>query len=133
MTSIKTDEYPQIVVAHVSSDCTCENEEGQDPSCFDGDCYLYDKSFVTDDLVPLWLERNGKADADSIYVNARNLGWTHGTGEGRIDRDDLFKLLELNGDFSLRFHLNGKNLTVVRTSHDEPGGATYELAPLLTK
>lgn len=127
------DQYPQIVVATVSSDCTCEDETTQEPTCFDGDCYNDDKSFVTDELVPLWLERNGKADAESIYVNASNIGWNHRTGEGRIDLSDLFLFLELNGDFSLRFTLNGKNLNVVRTSHDEPGGASYDLKPLLKK
>lgn len=131
MTSIKTDEYPQTVIAVVSSDCTCADETTDEPSCFDGECYKLDKQFVEDDLITLWLQRNDKTDADAIGVKARNLGWQHGTGQGHIEIGDLFSLLTLNGDFSLKFMLDGRDLSVIRTSHDEPGGAIYELEPLL--
>jgi hypothetical protein len=58
------------------------------------------------------------------------MGWTASSGYLVTKAGHLLEKLSINGDYTLRFFRKGKDLEVVRSSHDEYGaGFSFELAP----
>lgn len=108
----------------ISSDCSCEyyddNEELQ-PSdeCFG--CFTDDKENFKYEILNPWLEANGWDEDTVVLVFSNNMNWNSVAGWTNIYASQAVDCLTLNGEFTLRYTLEGKQLTCVRSSHDEMG------------
>ena len=114
------------VYAQVTTHCICETEEGEvSEVCFG--CYEESVSDLHDNFLLEWQERLGNEVTNTIRITGHGMGWTRASGSAVIEQDELLKALQLNGEYTLRFHLRGNALEVLRTSHDEPTGAHFEV------
>jgi hypothetical protein len=120
--------------ALVSTDCKCldETEEGEEvPAAYCQDC-AYWMLEGTLELLEEWQRRNDYPSA--LIIRGAAMGWQRlsgyalirEAGSDKIARETLDKLT-LNGDFTLELKLTGRACHVVRYSHDEPTGASFEL------
>ena len=131
----------EVIKAELSSDCYCEeydeetgesklDEQGEvvmSQVCFG--CYDDDKTYIQDDLIATWVERNGFEMDTPLKVNGSRMTWLSRSGYAYATPETLIDKLTLNGDFTLRFTLTGTTLEVVRASHDELG-ALFEFEKL---
>lgn len=82
---------------------------------------------IQDWLFEEWFTRNDfkLADAEqlSFKVNASNMNWTHDSGRGYIPATykAMLDVLNIDTNWHLEFILEGKDLRVIRRSHDEMG------------
>jgi hypothetical protein len=130
-----------VIKAELSSDCYCEeydeetgesklDEQGEvvmSQVCFG--CYDDDKTYIQDDLIATWAERNGFEMDTPLKVNGSRMTWLSRSGYAYATPETLIDKLTLNGDFTLRFTLTDNTLEVVRASHDELG-ALFEFEKL---
>lgn len=108
----------------LSNNCLCEDE----PTGCDGwVCYQPIKDDFEENIFPEFLARNN--DPLFVKITGKAMGWQRLTGTATIpaDFDKVFNALTINGDWTLRIKLEGNVLTVVRSSHDEPRGATFTI------
>ena len=109
----------------IGSTCICENyDEDTDTSspsneCFG--CFDDEKDNFKYEVLNPWLEANGWSEDTAVYVFSGNMNWNKVAGWTNIRASEAVDCLTLNGDFTLRFKLEGKDLTCVRSSHDELG------------
>lgn len=109
----------------ITSDCTCENyDEDTNTStpsdeCFG--CYADDRDNFQYEILNPWLEANEWDEDTIIYVFSGNMNWNQVAGWTNIRAREVVDALTLNGDYTLRYKLDGKDLTCVRSSHDEMG------------
>ena len=119
-----TEEHPLEIT--LSNNCLCEDEpEG----CGGWACYQPIKDDFEESVFPEFLKRNG--NPSSITIIGKAMGWQRVSGVMTIpaDFDRLFSALTINGDWTLRITLKDNKLSVVRSSHDEPTGATFTIEP----
>jgi hypothetical protein len=123
----------EVIKAELSSDCSCEeydeetgesklDEQGEvvmSIVCFG--CYDDDKTYIQDEIITTWVERNEWQMDTPILVNGKRMTWQGIGGHAHTTPERLIDTLSLNGDFILRFTLTGNTLEVVRASHDEFG------------
>jgi hypothetical protein len=123
----------EVVKAELSSDCLCEeydeetgeskvDEQGEvimSQECFG--CYDDDKTYIQDEIITTWVERNGFEMTTPLKVNGSRMTWLGRSGYAYATPETLIDKLTLNADFTLRFTLTGTTLEVVRASHDEYG------------
>lgn len=131
----------EVIKAELNSNCTCEeydeetgesklDEQGNailSQECFG--CYDDDKTYIQDEIITTWVERNGWELDTPILVNGKRMTWQGIGGYAHTTPERLIDTLTLNGDFILRFTLTGTTLEVVRASHDELG-AFFEFAKI---
>jgi hypothetical protein len=115
--------------------CECsyldeEDNEITPENCF-GDCYQEARDFTLE-LIEEWLERNDYPSA--LIIRGVAMGWQRLSGYALIRQfgtlklsADTLKKLMLDGDFTLELKLTGRACHIVRYSHDEPTGASFEL------
>jgi hypothetical protein len=108
----------------MTSDCTCQMFESEDsdttiPSneCFG--CWEDDKDNFKYEILNPWLEANGWNEDTIVYVYSGNMNWNKVAGWTNVRAGEAIDCLTLNGDFTLRYKLEDKTLTCVRSSHDE--------------
>lgn len=122
--------------AMITSNCECRLLDEEDneitPDYCLGYCYE-DMGAEASQLIEEWLERNDYPSA--LIIQGAAMGWQRVSGyaliresRDKIARQTLDKLT-LNGDFTLELKLMGRACHVVRYSHDEPTGASFELQP----
>ena len=123
----------EVMKYELVSDCTCEEydeETGESKVDEQGDpiqsivcfgCYDDDKTYIQDEIITTWVERNGFEMTTPLKVNGKRMTWQHLSGYTVATPETLIDKLTINGDFTLRFTLTGNTLTVVRSSHDEYG------------
>jgi hypothetical protein len=120
-----------ILEAVVSTSCTCEDYDDINdisyPAEFCFGCYESDK-FQAEALLFEWARVNHH-EGEFIQVEATEMFWTRISLTRVIPMEKLFDFLTLNGDYTLYFKLEGNSLTVRRTSHDEPTGASFIITP----
>ena len=137
----ETERYP---VLEITSDCTCEEydeETGESKVDEQGypvmsnycyGCYDDDLMAFKDAILPEWLGANGWDTDTRVTIRGSRMGWTNDSGYLTTTIESAEKLLDklrINGDYTLRFFRNGKDLEVVRSSHDELGALfVFELA-----
>jgi hypothetical protein len=94
-------------------------------------CYDYKHENWRSDLFPDWLKLVG--EPEHLLIQGRAMGWQRQSGMATLDATwtDLFRALTINGEYTLKMKLEGKNFTVVRYSHDEPTGATFTIQPTI--
>ena len=130
------------LVMEISNNCRCEeydDETGESkydehgntiPSqeCFG--CWDDDIQYFNDEILPSWLAANGWDTDTLITIRGSRMGWTASSGYLVTKAKHLLEKLSINGDYTLRLYRKGKDLEVVRSSHDEYGaGFSFELAP----
>lgn len=110
----------QKLIAEVTTDCLCENEDGTPSNeCFD--CYEWQKDGVFE-LLGEWQKDNAIDDNDHILIDGSGIGWMRQAGFKWTTMDKLHGALALNGDFRIEWYLENNILTARRWSHDEPTG-----------
>ena len=122
--------------AAITTNCEClyldeEDKEVIPENCF-GDCYQEAKDFTLE-LIEEWLERNDYPEA--VMIKGVAMTWQRLSGyalireaSDKLARETLDKLT-LDRDFTLELKLTGRACHIVRYSHDEPTGASFELHP----
>lgn len=108
--------------AEVSTTCDCENEDGT-PSTYCFGCYDENKDWFLF-VLNSWKDRQADS-TDTVRIEGENMTWQRLGGYAVSDFDDVYNKLTLNGEFTLRLKLTGDTLTCIRTSHDEPTGASF--------
>ena len=123
----------EVMKYELVSDCTCEEydeETGESKVDEQGDpiqsivcfgCYDDDKTYIQDEIITTWVERNGFEMDTPLKVNGSRMTWLGRSGYAYATPETLIDKLTINGDFTLRFTLTGTTLEVVRASHDEYG------------
>lgn len=126
-------EASDVIEYEMTSECSCESwDDDTDTSspsseCFG--CWDDDKDNFRFAVVNPWLERNGWDNDTLIYVFSGNMNWNRVAGWTNIRASEVLDALTLRGDFRLHYKLEGKQLTCVRSSHDELGAMfTFSLA-----
>lgn len=120
----------EVIKFEIGSDCICEDyNEDTDTStpsteCFG--CWQDEAENFKYEILKPWLAENGWDTDTAVRIEASNLGWLRQRGYKETTAGDVLESLTLNGDFTLRFELDGKTLTCVRSSHDELG-AMFEV------
>ena len=131
----------EVIKAELESNCSCEeyddetgesklDEQGnaiQSQECFG--CYDDDKTYIQDEVITTWVERNGWEMDTPLKINGERMTWLSRSGYAFATPETLIDKLTLNADFTLRFTLTGDTLEVVRASHDELG-AFFEFAKI---
>jgi hypothetical protein len=79
------------------------------------------------ELIQDWLEKNNNPQA--ILITGKNLTWQHLSGFKIVSPEDILNALIIDGEFTISLTLEGKELTARRSSHDEPTGASFVIAP----
>jgi hypothetical protein len=122
------------IEATLSSDCTCMvwDEELDDYTEEHADyCYgCWDDSVYdfTENLLYPWYAANNYHDDTPIKIVSPNIGWMRQSAYKDTYAKDILDDLKINGDFTLRWTLEGDKLSCVRSSHDEMGASfTFEL------
>ena len=117
----------------LTNDCVCtkfDEETGEEmvdkngdpiPSDYCHECYEEELEVFHEVVLDEWLKRNN-ADRDSrIIVSSEAMNWNKVSGYASVSAKDLVDTLSINSSWILRFTLDDKELTVVRSSHDELG------------
>jgi hypothetical protein len=117
----------------LTNDCVCtkfDEETGEEmvdengdpiPSDYCHECYEEELAVFDEFVLDEWLARNN-ADRDSrIIVSSEAMNWNKVSGYASVSAKDLVDTLSINSSWILRFTLDDKELTVVRSSHDELG------------
>lgn len=115
----------KVIEFELSSDCSCEvydeDTDTSSPSDYCYGCFDEDKDNFKYEIMNPWLEANGWNTDSLVYVFSGNMNWNRVAGWTNIYASQVIDCLTLNGDFTLRYKLVGKDLTCVRSSHDELG------------
>lgn len=89
-------------------------------------CWQDDKGNIDEILLLPYLKDNNIDADDSLVIAGSNIGWRHLSGYTicKATIDDVIERLSINGDFTLRFKFDrdANELSVSRSSHDEPTG-----------
>lgn len=125
---------PDVIEFEISTTCSCVDEMDDGEFQPSQDCYgCWDDllEMFNWDIYKPWLEANGLDDDSNILLSWTNKNWDRRSGNTQIPAGLLEDLgpLKLDGDFTLRFKLDGRELTATRSSHDEVG-ALFEFTPL---
>ena len=122
------------IEATLESNCTCEYYDEDDnlvPSynecfgCWEDSVYDFNENI----LYP-WYAANNFHDNTCIKIVSPNIGWMRQAAFKDTYAKNILNDLTINGDFTLRFTLEGATLTCVRSSHDELGAMfTFEARP----
>jgi len=122
------------LVLELSNSCSCEDEDEETGEvtyalvCHG--CYESDVDYFNSEILPSWLGANGWDYETMIVINGSGMGWTRSSGYLVTKASDLLEKFSINGDYTLRMYRKGKDLEIVRSSHDELGAHfTFELAP----
>lgn len=111
----------------VSTECNCFDEDGTYAlECLG--CNEDSRYELEEFLLKKWMELQGDAVSDLVYIEGSNMGWTRLSGWTNARLEDLVEALSINGDYTLYFALENGELTCRRTSHDEPTGASFKIS-----
>lgn len=128
----------------VNSDCQCydcnkcgagyvggENEQ-KCGDCNDGvlknasDCMgcWDDNKYTFRETILEWRKEVG-VDWGLVRIDGSAMGWTRSRGSAVVPIDRVLEALTIRGDFRIEVKWEGKELSAVRYSHDEPTGASF--------
>jgi hypothetical protein len=95
-------------------------------NCY-GDCYDYAVEDIADNIFPEAMARLG--NPTYLKIEGRAMGWQRLQGYAICQGtwESFYNKLRINGEYTLRFKLAGDSFTVIRSSHDEPTGAFFEV------
>lgn len=115
----------QVIKFELTSNCICEvydeDTDTSSPSDYCYGCWTEEKENFKFCVIEPWLAANGWDSETLVLVQSLAMNWNKVAGWTSARAGEIVDTLTLNGDFTLRFELNGKDLTCVRSSHDEYG------------
>lgn len=121
------------ITAELSTTCTCQSYDDETDTfseseyCY-GDCWTDAVSDVQDNLINAWLVKHDRHDLDTLVtVEGHRMGWQRRSGSVTTEASNLLDVLAFGHDYALHFTLDGNRLLVLRYSHDEPTGASFEV------
>lgn len=112
----------------LTSHCICElydeetDESTQSDYCFG--CWDEEVDNFRYIILAPWLDANGWDESTRIRIEGGGMTWRGVSGYLNTTADKVIEGLTINGDFTLRYKLEGTELTAIRSSHDELG-ATF--------
>jgi hypothetical protein len=118
----------------VSTDCQClwddedTGEEVKPEFCHGCGEWMQEGAL---ELIEEWLKRNDYPSA--VIIRGVAMGWRRLSGYALIREagdkiaSETLSKLTLDADFTLELKLTGRACHIVRYSHDEPTGASFEL------
>lgn len=129
---MSTDTTDTIIKASVTTNCECVDylpagTESMAIEVVPADfCYGCDEDNreALQWLINTWLERQ-TIQTNRVRVYSPAMGWLRQEAWTVTDVTNLLDSVRLNGDYTLNFTLDGKDLSAVRYSHDEPTGAPF--------
>jgi len=129
------DTSKNVVEVELTSGCVCvsfDDVMGEFfPSEHCRDCWQDSVEDLEVNVLLPWLDAHKAVDGDYVVIDGSSIGWLRKSGKASLEfeRDafasDVLDVLTFDGDFRLVFRLEGDSLSVRRTSHDEPMGASF--------
>lgn len=128
----------------ITNSCTCTkaDEDGNEmldehgePIASDychGDCWEYAVEDYTENLLKPWLEAKGIMSDSPVRIHGKGMTWLSRSGHYDTSARNILDGLSINGDYILRITYEDGELSIVRSSHDEPTGASFTIEPLST-
>jgi len=120
----------------LTSDCVCEiyddKTETSSPAedCY-GDCWDDQNDNYREIILNPLMKAKGWETDTPIRVQGTRMNWNSVSGYADTTPENLVDSLAINGDFTLYFSFDGENLTINRSSHDEPTGSpTFTLVEM---
>jgi hypothetical protein len=114
----------------ITTECSCadydETTDTSYPSDFCNGCYEQ-SVFEAEAIMFEWRRRNFY-EGEYVLVQASHLTWESIRINKVVHLENLITLLKLKGEYTLYVQLDGKDLTIRRTSHDEPTGAFFDVS-----
>jgi hypothetical protein len=130
MTDIKY-QAGELLEVLLSSDCSCEEYDDVTDQSYPADycvgCYE-DGKFQVEAMLFEWGERTGFY-GEYLETTSTHENWNGISLKRVVHVSELIQSLELRGDYTLYFRLDNDELTIRRTSHDEPVGASFLVKP----
>ncbi len=109
----------------ISTECHCHDDDSGYEWC-DG-CWEDDRALVLS-LIERWVNNYAPEPWEgNVSIDASGMGWRGVSGRAIVDMTDILPALSLNGDYRLVVTLDGGELSAVRSSHDEPCGASFRI------
>jgi len=109
----------------ISTECHCYDDDSGYEWC--GGCYEDDKREVLI-LIERWVNNYAPESWEgNVAIDAKGMGWQRVSGRAIVDMTDILPALRINGDYRLVVTLDGGELSAVRSSHDEPCGASFRI------
>jgi hypothetical protein len=114
----------------LTTSCTCETyDEDTDtysPAEYCSGCWDEVKQVWDADILQPWLNAHNISNDSPIRLEGVGMGWQRRSGYADTTPSQMLDTLAFGNDYALRFHLDDDHaLTIVRTSHDEPTGASF--------
>ena len=117
--------------ATYTTDCWCVDYDDETatetPAEYCRDYCHEDNKIYCLELISDWLRINNNPQA--VLITGKNLTWQHLSGYTIVLAHDILNALMINGEFTISLTLEDKELTARRSSHDEPTGASFVIAP----
>jgi hypothetical protein len=119
----------------ITNSCTCESlDENDNPIpteyCW-GDCYDIALENLDEQILKPWLNRHDLDLSSELQVKGSGMGWQRVSATYEVLAEDLLDSLTFDSEWRLFFTLENDRLSVVRYSHDEPTGASFDVVPKL--
>jgi hypothetical protein len=119
MKTIKAESY------EISTECHCDDVTEYE--WCNGWCYDLDKELVLS-LIERWVNNYAPESwQGNVSIDGSGMGWRGVSGRAIVDMTDILPALSVNGDYRLVVTLDGGELSAVRSSHDEPCGASFRI------
>lgn len=115
------------IEATMESHCTCTryddelDEWTEEPSDYCYGCWDDAKYDFTENLLYPWYAANNYHDNTPIKIVGTRMTWMSRSGYKETYAKDILDDLMINGEFTLRWTLEGDKLSCIRSSHDEMG------------
>ena len=113
----------------ISTECSCEWDAESPyydyPLC-DG-CWEDARALVLS-LIERWVNNYAPESwQGNVSIDGSGMGWRGVSGRAIVDMTDILPALSVNGDYRLTVMLDGGELSAIRSSHDEPCGASFRI------
>lgn len=113
----------------ITTECSCEDYDETTDTSYPSDfCYgCYEQAVFEAQAIMFEWRRRNFYQGEYVMVRATNVNWEAITINKVVHLEKLIDLLKLRGDYTLYIQLDGRDLTIRRTSHDEPTGAFFDI------
>jgi hypothetical protein len=113
----------------ITTSCSCEDYDEENDMSYPSDFCVgcYEQSVFEAEAIMFEWRRRNFYQGEYALVRATNLNWDSISINKVVHLEKLVDLLKLKGEYTLYIQLDGRDLTIRRTSHDEPTGAFFDV------
>ena len=120
MKTIKAESY------EIGTECSCEWDR-QEPYIVCHGCWE-DNVELALSLIERWVNNYAPESWEgNVSIDGSGMGWRGVSGRAIVDMTDILPALSVSGSYRLTVTLDGGELSAVRSSHDEPCGASFRI------